>query len=217
MRADRDIKNDVEAELKWVPDFDESHIVVTVANGIVTLRGFVPHHLDRFHAENAARRVVGCAGVINEIDVRRSAGEIPADGEIARAAITAIALDMPSLANSVQVLVTDRHVRLEGHVDWQWQRARIESMVRAMKGVSVVSNLLSIRSHSVAEDVKQRIEAAFRRRAEIDAGDIRVEAHDATVVLSGSVHSLHEKDEVERTALSAPGVTGVVNQLAVRP
>jgi osmotically-inducible protein OsmY len=44
-----------------------------------------------------------------------------------------------------------------------------------------------------------------------------VEARDDTIFLSGTVHSLHEKGEAERTAWSAPGVVGVVNELTVVP
>jgi osmotically-inducible protein OsmY len=196
---------------------DDSNLSVTVAEGIVTLRGFVPHFLDRVHAESAARRVIGCAGVVNDIHVRRNAAECPTDGQIARAAVDAIAIDMPDLADHVQVVVCDGHVKLEGTVDGQWQSARIESTVRAIKGVTVVANLIRIRPHAVPADVKQRIEAAFRRSAEIDAARIRVESRDDTIYLSGVVHSLHEKGEAERTAWSAPGVVGVVNALAVVP
>ena len=217
MRPDRDIQNDVEAELRWVPDVDESDLSVHVADGVVTLRGVVPHFLDRFHAENAARRVIGCAGVVNDIHVRRKLGESPTDGQIARAAIDALASDMPDIANAVQVVVSDGHVKLEGTVDGQWQAARIESTVRAIKGVTVVANLIRIRPHAAPADVRQRIEAAFRRSAEVDAAKIRVEAREDTIFLSGIVHSLHEKGEAERTAWSAPGVAGVVNGLTVVP
>jgi osmotically-inducible protein OsmY len=217
MRPDRDIQQDVEAELRWVPDVDESNISVSVAEGVVTLHGVVPHFLDRFHAENAARRVIGCAAVVNDVHVRRKAGECPTDGEIARAAIDAIAVDMPAVAGSVQVIVSDGHVKLEGCVDGQWQASRIESTVRAIRGVTVVANLIRIRPHAAPTDIKQRIEAAFRRSAEVDAGRIHVESRDDTIYLSGTVHSLHEKGEAERTAWSAPGVAGVVNALAVVP
>jgi osmotically-inducible protein OsmY len=183
----------------------------------VTLHGSVPHFLDRFHAENAARRVIGCAGVVNDIHVRRTPGESPSDGEIARAAVDAIAIDMPDVAGSVQVIVSDGHVKLEGTVGGQWQAARIESTVRAIRGVTVIANLIRIRPHAAPTDVKQRIEAAFRRSAEVDAAQIRVEARDDTIYLSGTVHSLHEKGEAERTAWSAPGVAGVVNGLTVIP
>jgi osmotically-inducible protein OsmY len=166
MRPDREIQTDIEAELHWVPDVDESNISVSVVDGVVTLRGVVPHYLDRFHAENAARRVIGCLGVVNDIHVRRKSGECPTDGEIARAAIDAIVADLPEVAKGVQVVVSDGHVKLEGSVDRQWQSSRIESSVRAIRGVTVVANLIRLRPHAVPADVRQRIEAAFRRSAD---------------------------------------------------
>jgi osmotically-inducible protein OsmY len=41
MRADSDIKRDVEEELKWEPNVDATDIAVAVKNGVVTLTGFV--------------------------------------------------------------------------------------------------------------------------------------------------------------------------------
>jgi osmotically-inducible protein OsmY len=39
MRSDIEIKKDVEAELKWSPDVDETDIAVKVKTGEVTLTG----------------------------------------------------------------------------------------------------------------------------------------------------------------------------------
>jgi osmotically-inducible protein OsmY len=41
MRADSDIKRDVEEELKWEPNVDATDIAVAVKNGVVTLTGLV--------------------------------------------------------------------------------------------------------------------------------------------------------------------------------
>jgi osmotically-inducible protein OsmY len=81
----------------------------------------------------------------------------------------------------------------------------------------VVTNLITVRPRIVAADVKRRIEDAFRRSAEVDAQQITVETRDSEVILRGSVHSLHEKDEAQRTAWRAPGVTRVVNDIVVKP
>lgn len=111
----------------------------------------------------------------------------------------------------------DGHVSLDGAVEWQWQRQRLESTVRAVNGVAVVNSLLAIRPHVVADDIKRSIEIAFRRSAEVDAARLSVEAHDSEVTLRGAVRSLYEKDEAQRTAWSAPGVTQVINEITVNP
>ena len=66
-------------------------------------------------------------------------------------------------------------------------------------------------------DVIAKIEAAFRRSAQVDARRINVNARDGTVILSGNVRSWAERREAERAAWAAPGVTQVDDRLAVVP
>jgi osmotically-inducible protein OsmY len=66
-------------------------------------------------------------------------------------------------------------------------------------------------------DVRNHIEAAFKRSAEIDARRINVTAHDGTVILSGNVRSWAERQEAEQAAWAAPGVSQVDDRLTVVP
>jgi osmotically-inducible protein OsmY len=69
-KADSEIQRHVEAELFCSPGVDETHIDVRVSSGRVTLSGYVPRLLDKYAAEDAAKRVPGVCGVANEIRVR---------------------------------------------------------------------------------------------------------------------------------------------------
>jgi osmotically-inducible protein OsmY len=66
-------------------------------------------------------------------------------------------------------------------------------------------------------EIKQKIEEAFRRSAEIDAARITVTTDGGTVILSGTVRSWAERQEAERSAWSVPGVVKVDNQIVVSP
>ena len=56
-----------------------------------------------------------------------------------------------------------------------------------------------------------------RRSAELDADRITVETKGSEVILTGTVRSWAERQEAERAAWAAPGVTMVRNQLSVSP
>ena len=43
MKADNEVRRDVEAELRWSPELDDKDIAVKVSDGVVTLTGFVGH------------------------------------------------------------------------------------------------------------------------------------------------------------------------------
>ena len=85
-----------------------------------------------------------------------------------------------------------------------------------MKGVS---NLIRLqpRVAPAPEEIKEKIEEAFRRSALLDANRITVETHGSEVVLRGAVRSWAEREEAERAAWLAPGVTRVENRIAVSP
>lgn len=217
MRTDQDIRLDIEEELRWTPDVAHDDIRVSVSDGIVTLSGLAPSFHDKLEAEAAAMRVFGVRGIADEIRVRSPTEERRTDAQVARDAVLAIEADQPALRERVKVLVTEGHVTLEGSVPWQWQRERLESVVRAVNGVVLVSNLIAIHPTAVADDVKRRIEDAFRRSAQVDARQLSVETRNSEVILRGTVHSLHEKQEAQRTAWRAPGVTRVVNEITVAP
>jgi osmotically-inducible protein OsmY len=63
--------------------------------------------------------------------------------------------------------------------------------------------------------VKATIENALKRSAELDASQIKVETDGDKITLSGTVHSLFEKDEAERAAWRSPGVRSVENRIRV--
>jgi osmotically-inducible protein OsmY len=216
MRSDEEIRRNVEAELRWCPEIDETDIAVKVNGGEVTLTGYVRSMFEKYRAEAAIKSVTGVAAVANDIEVRLPAGESLSDPEIARKALEALRGDPVLARQAIKPVVHQGHVALEGSVEWHYLRELAENAVRGLRGVLSVRNSIRVEPKANASEIKQKIEAAFQRSAQVDAGHISVEAQGAEVTLRGEVRSWAEHDQAQRTAWSAPGVTRVHNELVVR-
>jgi osmotically-inducible protein OsmY len=217
MKPDIDVERDVKHELMWEPDLGSSDIAISVRDGVVTLTGFVKSYTEKYEAEAAAKRVQGVIGVANDVEVRLPSVDERPDPEIARDAVHAIRSQLPVSADNVKLTAHNGYITIEGEVEWQYQRAAAENAVRGIKGVKGVINNMLLKPHAEPAEIKTKIQEAFGRSAEVDANRITVEADGGVVTLKGSVRSWIERDEAERAAWAAPGVTEVIDEIVVSP
>lgn len=81
-KVDRELKQDVETEIRWDPALSLVEIVVLVEDRVATLVGEVDTPLQRTAAEDAAKRVGGIRVVNQCITVRSLPGPVQTDAEV---------------------------------------------------------------------------------------------------------------------------------------
>ena len=213
--ADTDLRDRVERQLDWEPQITSTDLGVATDNGVVTLTGFVNTYAEKLEAERAALRTYGVSAVANEIQVKPLFKKTDAD--IASAALDALQARVDVPDEKIKLAVKDGWITLQGNVDWYYEKNAAEMAVKYLSGVKGVTDNIKIKSEVSTIEVKDKIEDALKRNAEVDARRISVQAADGKVTLRGNVRSWFEKDEAETAAWAAPGVTQVSNQISVVP
>jgi osmotically-inducible protein OsmY len=213
---DKQLRQNVLDELDFEPSIDSANIGVAVENSVVTLSGHVPSYWQKATAERAVWRVKGVKAIAEEIEVRFPSDKKDADDQIAERALNILAWDVCIPKNAVRIKVQDGWVTLEGEVNWQYQRKAADDDIRKLTGVFGVSNNITLKPVVQSSDVRQRIEDALKRHAEVESRQIVISVRDnGTVTLEGKVDNWEELQAVERAAWSAPGVRLVEDRITI--
>jgi osmotically-inducible protein OsmY len=207
-------------ELRAERGLDLTGIDVRALDDVIELSGIVPTYAEKVAAERAVKGTVGVRAVVNDLDVKLRANHRRDDAGLAEAVLEALRSNVPADAAALRVRVADGWVRLEGTVDRLSKRSAAEEALEHVVGVMGLTNLITVRPPlpASAREVKDRVEAALRRRAELatyDATQVRVETRGDHVVLRGTVHSWADRAAAEAAAWGAPGIVAVEDELQV--
>lgn len=215
LETDEQIQRDVLAELQWDSRVQPNEVGIRVTSAIVTLSGHVDSYYKKWAAEEAALRVRGVGAVANELEVKLPSSSERTDEEIAAAAVRTIESDALLAAKNLQIAVDQGWITVRGEVDWKFQKEDSERVLRRLWGVKGVTNLIAVKTGPAPVELKDKIEQALVRTAQLDARKISVEVQGAKVILEGTVRSWAEREESERAAWLAPGISQVDNRIQV--
>jgi osmotically-inducible protein OsmY len=202
-------------QLKWEPFLKVSEIGVAVKNGIVTLSGQVDSYSKKLAAENAAKKIAGVKAIAEDIQIGVSPAYNKTDTEIAEAVLNALKWHTTVQEEKIKIKVENGNVRLDGEVEWEYQRNNVKAAIENLTGVCSVINFITVKPKITPSEIQQKISAAFHRSATVDAGKITAEVMRSRVTLRGKVCSFTEKEDAEGAAWNAPGVLSVESKLEI--
>ena len=123
-------------------------------------------------------------------------------------------------AADIGVLVEHGVVTLNGHVSKYVEKVTAEQVAKRLKSVRGVVNRLEVRPAGVLdgdEDIARRAANLVEWDVTIPEGAVKVAVSKGFVTLSGEVPWHYQRTAAEHAVRRLNGVTGVSNQIAVKP
>ena len=215
MGTTKDIRDAVNAELKFDPLVDDADIHVVNVSGDVALNGTVPSYPQYLGATAAAQRVGGVKNVHNHLEVVLPDADFRDDAMLTTAANNALTLNV-TVPDGVEAAALDGNVTLTGTVKYGRQRQAAELAVSGLIGVRNVRDDIDLSYDADPVDVTSLVQNALDRNALIaDDSNVSVDTTGNTVTLSGHVRTWAEHDAVVSAAWMAGGVFKVRDELNV--
>jgi osmotically-inducible protein OsmY len=211
-KTDRELQQDVQAELNRDWRFKPAEVGVEVDSGVVTLTGTVSSYRKLGQAAQLATKVSGVKDVANKLTV---AGPYTLDDTmIAGNVRDALTLDFDVPEERIDSVVRDGVVTLSGKVDYWTQREAAHDAVARLGGVRNVNNHIAVAPATrTDQELFEEIRGTIRRRLRFT--DIDVSVDKLNVTLMGKVGTYQTRTEAERIAWSTHGVKDVHNKLVV--
>jgi osmotically-inducible protein OsmY len=215
MGTTKDIRDAVNAELKFDPLVDDADVHVVNLNGDVALNGTVPSYPEYLEAAAAAQRVGGVKNVHNHLQVVLPDDDVRDDAMLTTAANNALTLNV-TVPDGVEATAQDGNLTLTGTVKYGRQRQAAELAVAGLTGVRNVRDDIDLSYDADPVDVTLLVQSALDRNALIaDDSNVSVDTTGNTVTLSGHVRTHAEHDAVVSAAWMAGGVFKVRDELNV--
>ena len=215
MGKTKDIREAVEAELKFDPLVDDADIHVVNISGDVALNGTVPSYPQYLAAAAAAHRVRGVKDVHNHLQVVLPDADYRDDAMLTTTANDALLLNV-TVPDGVEASAQDGNLTLTGTVKYGRQRQAAELAVAGLTGIRNIRDDIDLSYDADPVDVTLLVQSALDRNGLIaDDSNVSVDTVGNTVTLSGHVRTHAEHDAVVGAAWMAGGVFKVRDELSV--
>lgn len=227
-RTDAEIASAVKQRLGFDIWLNGSLVDANVKDGVVTLSGVVasPELKNRAIADAQVTGVVGVAEeglVINwwsqTRNRRANEFQVRTDPEIAQAVRDAFLYDARLKVHAPDVSVQNGEVMLAGQLDNMPARLAAEEDAGNTVGVNnVIDEVVVVPGVDVSDaDVERSAKAAIARDRLGRPNEVSFSSNAGKLTVRGSVRTPEEAREVMTAMATVPGVTGIVNELQVRP
>lgn len=213
--SDIQLQKNIVDELSYTPNVNSTTIGVAVKNGIVTLTNTVSSWTEKIAVDNAVKKIAGVKGIANELEIDLPSLHKRNDTDIADAAVRQLEWNVSVPDKEIKVEVEKGVLTLTGKVEWEYQKCAAEKAVENIFGVKRVVNRIDVTPVLSAKEVKHDIEEALKRMAQIEANKIKVETQGNKAILRGSVDSWFIREEAEKAAWMAPGISIVENYIGI--
>jgi len=215
MGTTKDIREAVQAELKFDPLVDDADIDVVNVNGDVALNGTVASYPQYLEAAAAAQRVSGVKNVHNHLEVVLSDADYRDDAMLTTAANNALTANV-TVPDGVEATARDGNLTLTGTVGYGVQRAAAERAVAGLVGLRNIRDDIEISYVIDPVDVDLHVQEALARSALVpDDSDVEVVTKGGSITLSGHVRTWAEHDAVIGAAWMARGVIDVEDDIQI--
>jgi len=143
------------------------------------------------------------------------------DSQLQHAVLAALAWEPSVTAGHIGVTANEGVVTLTGHVETFAEKAAAEAVARGVKGVTALAEEIEVRlPFGVQRDDEQIAAAAVDRLAwnvSVPKDAVTVKVENGWVTLTGEVDWNYQKQATEADLRRLFGVTGVSNQIAIKP
>ena len=210
-----DVREAVEAELKYDPLVDDADVHVVNMGGDVALNGTVPSYPQYLAAAAGAQRVAGVKNVFNHLQVVLPEAGYRDDAVLTTAANNALAQDV-TVPDGVEAAASDGNLTLTGTVEFGVERAAAEQAVAGLAGVRNVRDQIEISYPDDPAEVDLHVQEALARSALVAGNsDVKVATDGGIITLTGHVRTWAEHDAVIGAAWMARGVIDVDDDLQI--